>query len=248
MALYGKTQRWAMTERRRADTNRSDTEFKVGKSAVRLEDGRLIIEIDEIGAPFPRRLRGTVSVTLPYMASRDFQLDPNGRHFWSPACTHADISVDFDEPDLSWHGHGYVDMNHGSEPLQKGFDYWDWSRTPLEDGDTLIRYVTDPASGAQRDLHVRISPDGAVAEAKGEASVDLPSTTLWRINRRAGTLSGAAPTVRQTLEDTPFYSRSLLAYPTGTSGLTTHETLDCRRLRSPIVKLMLPFRMPRLSL
>ncbi|MGB3626184.1 MAG: hypothetical protein WA989_10155 [Henriciella sp.] len=237
-----------MTERKSADTHRSETEFQVGKSAVRLEDGRLTIEIDEIGAPLPRRLRGKVTVTLPYMASRDFQLDPKARHFWSPACTHAQIAVDFERPGLSWKGHGYVDMNHGAEPLEKGFDYWDWSRTPLEDGDTLIRYVTDPATGPQRALHVRIGPDGTASETEGEASVELPGTRIWRIDRRAGALSGAAPAVKQTLEDTPFYSRSLLAYPQGASGLATHETLSCKRLRSPIVKLMLPFRMPRLSL
>jgi carotenoid 1,2-hydratase len=52
--------------------------------------------------------------------------------------------------------------------------------------------------------------------------------------------------VVQTLEDTPFYVRSLLS-----SGLlgervtSVHETLDLPRVVSLPVRLMLPWRMPR---
>ena len=52
--------------------------------------------------------------------------------------------------------------------------------------------------------------------------------------------------VQQTLEDTPFYSRSVLS-----SGLfgervtSVHETLNVPRVASTAVRLMLPWRMPR---
>jgi carotenoid 1,2-hydratase len=50
----------------------------------------------------------------------------------------------------------------------------------------------------------------------------------------------------QSLEDTPFYSRAVLdATLCGERVVAMHETLDLRRLRSPIVQAMLPWRMPR---
>ena len=45
-----------------------------------------------------------------------------------------------------------------------------------------------------------------------------------------------------TLEDTPFYARSVLV---NGSDLTMHESLSLDRFRSPWVQVMLPFRMPR---
>lgn len=236
-----------MTERKGRDVTRTANRFQLGKTHVAFSGDRLDIEIDEIGAPIPKRMRGRVSVSLPYDTQEAFQLDPNARHFWSPACAHAKVSVDFDAPGSSWSGDGYVDMNYGSEPLEKGFDYWDWSRTPLSDGRTLIRYVTDSKAADQRSLHIQIDPEGRVETVEGAADCSLPATNIWRIKRRAGLLGDAAPTLVQTLEDTPFYSRSLIDYGEGAAGLSTHETLSCKRLRSPIVKAMLPFRMPRLS-
>lgn len=247
VALYGSPQRWSMTERRRQDTRRTQTTYETGNSQVRLVDGGLEIDFDEIGAPFPRRVRGQVRVDLPYLNAKPFQLDPKGQHFWSPACTHARVSVDFDRPGLSWQGHGYVDANYGLEPVTKGFDYWDWSRVPMADGRTLIRYVTDPVNAAQRDLHIAIAPDGTIQPAASTQSASLPATSIWRISRRAGSLDNRPPHVVQTLEDTPFYSRSIIDYASGTAGYATHETLSCKRLRSPIVRTLLPFRMPRLS-
>lgn len=247
VALYGKPSRWSMTERGRKKTERTSTTYQTGGSSVRFEGDNLIVDIDEICAPLPRRLRGQVRVAMPYRLSTAHQLDPKARHFWSPACAHARVEASFERPGLSWTGHGYVDSNYGLEPLEKGFDYWDWSRTPLRDKNTLIRYVTDPMGAHQRNLHLLISPDGAVSESSGDPSLVLPETQIWQIKRRAGGLAQHQPRVTKTLEDTPFYSRSILRYNGGVSGLSTHETLSGKRLRSPIVKALLPFRMPRLA-
>jgi carotenoid 1,2-hydratase len=49
-----------------------------------------------------------------------------------------------------------------------------------------------------------------------------------------------------TLEDAPFYVRSVVE--TGMRGervMGFHETLNAPRLSSQLVKMMLPFRMPR---
>ncbi|MEY3572351.1 MAG: hypothetical protein RJA77_266, partial [Pseudomonadota bacterium] len=52
----------------------------------------------------------------------------------------------------------------------------------------------------------------------------------------------------RTLEDTPFYARGMVeADLLGERVVAMHETLSLPRLRSPIVKAMLPWRMPRIG-
>jgi carotenoid 1,2-hydratase len=66
--------------------------------------------------------------------------------------------------------------------------------------------------------------------------------TAWQVNRTIR----ATPHRVRTLEDTPFYARGMVeAELLGQRVLAMHETLDLPRLRSPIVKAMLPWRMPR---
>ncbi|MEM6411322.1 MAG: carotenoid 1,2-hydratase [Pseudomonadota bacterium] len=245
VALYGRPSRWAMTERGQEQVARSANEFTVGPSQLRVVGDQLIIDIAERGAPLPLPVRGRVTVTMPHQTNHAFELDPAGRHTWQPICTSAKVDLSFDAPDLSWSGHGYVDSNFGAEPVTRGFDYWDWSRTPLPGGQTEVRYVTDPVSGNRRDLNVRFRKDGTFEHCDPQPDTHVNATPIWRIQRRAGLLRDTAPKVHRTLEDTPFYSRSVLAYPKGAAGYTVHETLSCERLRSPIVRAMLPFRMPR---
>ena len=53
-------------------------------------------------------------------------------------------------------------------------------------------------------------------------------------------------TVLNTLEDTPFYARSMIASKLlGEDVISMHETLNIKRLESNIVQFMLPWRMPR---
>ena len=52
----------------------------------------------------------------------------------------------------------------------------------------------------------------------------------------------------RTLEDTPFYARSLLdTCLLGEPVHGVHESLDLERFRSGWVQMLLPFRMPRRS-
>jgi len=52
--------------------------------------------------------------------------------------------------------------------------------------------------------------------------------------------------VLRTLEDTPFYARSMVqAQLCGEEVVAMHETLDARRFASPLVQALLPWRMPR---
>jgi carotenoid 1,2-hydratase len=53
-------------------------------------------------------------------------------------------------------------------------------------------------------------------------------------------------TVQETLEDTPFYACSMLSSSLlGERVISMHETLNVPRLTSLMVRMMLPFRMPR---
>ena len=74
--------------------------------------------------------------------------------------------------------------------------------------------------------------------------------TLWRIDRgtraNANGFEGCPTRVLDTLEDTPFYARSLLqTLLLGERVTAVHETLEPQRLNRLPVRLMLPWRMPR---
>ena len=68
----------------------------------------------------------------------------------------------------------------------------------------------------------------------------------WGLSRTQRSEAGTPVRVQQTLEDTPFYVRSVIgAALLGEPVTAMHETLHVPRLVSLPVQLMLPFRMPR---
>jgi carotenoid 1,2-hydratase len=70
----------------------------------------------------------------------------------------------------------------------------------------------------------------------------------WRIARSMSSEPNHPPQITRTLEDTPFYVRSLLKTQLlGEEVTAIHESLDIPRLVSLPVRLMLPWRMPRRS-
>ncbi|MEL6258876.1 MAG: carotenoid 1,2-hydratase, partial [Pseudomonadota bacterium] len=69
---------------------------------------------------------------------------------------------------------------------------------------------------------------------------------IWRIPRPLRAEDGDAARVVKTFEDTPFYSRSLVEIPIlGAPRRAMHECFSGDRLKSPIIKSLLPVRMPR---
>jgi carotenoid 1,2-hydratase len=57
---------------------------------------------------------------------------------------------------------------------------------------------------------------------------------------------GAGGRIVKTLEDTPFYARSIVASRVAGRPVTAmHESLSLERFALPVVQFMLPFRMPR---
>ena len=246
VGLYRPTTKlWAMTERGRASVERDPDRFRVGPSDLRWHDDRLEIRVRERSMPLGRAMHGCITVRPACIHERAFRLDAAGRHVWHPFAPKADIDVRFDRPALSWHGHAYVDSNAGSRPLEDDFRHWNWSRTD-GDGWTDVTYAVTPVSGEERTLALGFGPQGEYREDDAPAAVDLPPSG-WRVRRE--TRAESVPAVVRTLEDTPFYSRSLLASVgrSRTDRVIMHESLDLRRFCAGWVRLLLPFRMPRLK-
>jgi carotenoid 1,2-hydratase len=248
VALYTPgRKRWTMTERSRASVERSARHFCVGPSALEWTGTELIIRIDERSAPIPFAVRGTVRLRAPKWFDWQVPLDPSGRHRWGPLAPSARISVDFESPGIQWQGHGYVDSNEGDEPIESRYDEWDWSRATLPDGSSSVVYDLRTRDGREHLIARRFQPDGRVSAFDPGPRYPL-ARTGWRINRSIRSEAGGPPPkITRTLEDTPFYVRSLAESTVdGQPVLSVHETLNGPRLRSGLVRLMLPWRMPRL--
>ncbi len=207
VALYGRRKHWALTERTRADLSRDATTLVIGPSRLSWDGEALTISIDEVTVPIPSRIRGTVRVWPSVLVERDFVLDANGRHRWQPIAPCARVEVDMLAPSLHWTGTGYLDCNSGAEPLEAAFTRWDWSRAPI-DGGTAVLYDIERRDGTSLGLALRLGADGSVEEFAAPPRCALPGT-LWRVARHARSEDGA-PRLVKTLEDTPFYARSLV--------------------------------------
>lgn len=247
VALYSPgAGRWCMTERGRRHCARSGREFLIGPSRLHWDGQCLQIDIDERGAPLPRRVRGRVRLWPGALQTFSTPLDSAGRHRWGPIAPAARIEVDLPEPGLRWQGHAYLDSNEGDEPVDAAFERWDWSRALAPDGSTLVHYDLQwpgQTGRPERQLSLRFDAKGGVEPLPTPPSQRLPRTA-WAIDRR---MRSAQPVhVQRQLEDTPFYQRALLEVPQGSRTLQAfHETLSVPRLVSPVVQAMLPFRMPR---
>jgi carotenoid 1,2-hydratase len=236
-----------MTERGARHVRRSGSEFVVGPSRVAWQDDALVVDVDEVAVPLPRRVRGRLRVLPQGLCRFAAALDAQGRHRWGPIGPSARIEVDFASPRLSWRGHAYLDSNEGDEPVTAGFRHWDWLRAELPGRRTAVVYDTQPAgSAAAGDARVI----AACFDARGEVQpIDAPPRhalprTLWGLRR--GLRSESPPGGVRRLEDTPFYARAAVAGRwLGHDTTAMHETLDLARFAAPWVQVLLPFRMPR---
>ncbi len=247
--------RWTCTERGRAALDQTKQRLVLGPSALDWDGDCLRVEIDERGAPLPHRVRGRVRIHPLAITQRDFLLDGDqgsggcagARHRWWPIAPRARVEVQMDVPRLNWHGAGYLDMNAGAEPLELGFHSWDWSRADQE-GASLILYDTRGHDGTTRCLALRIDGRGDVEHFAAPPRSPLPKTAIWRIPRATRSDGGSGAQIAQTLEDTPFYARSVVRSALQGRSLTAmHESLSLRRFASPWVQILLPFRMPRVT-
>ncbi len=239
---------WSMTERPREKCRRSATTFSVGPSALEWQGDELVIKIDERCAPVPKRLHGTIKLT-PTVAleANDYTvaIDCDGNHAWQPLAPSARVSLDLDHPGLAWDGHGYLDSNRGNAPLESAFTSWQWSRARLVDGSTVALYDVEHTAGTRLQLSHHYFPSGERSLIAAPAACAL-ATTSWGIARSTRVDSSVSPMIVYTLENGPFYARSLLATEiNGERVHAMHESLSLSRFANPVVQAMLPFRMPR---
>jgi len=85
VALYGKGgKRWSMTERGKHALRRDRHRLKIGPSGLHMDGDDLVIRIEEMAVPLPRRLQGEVRIRPITQTEKIFALDQNGRHRWRP--------------------------------------------------------------------------------------------------------------------------------------------------------------------
>lgn len=231
-----------MTERPNAAVTRSPEAFVIGPSAVEWRGDALRIAFHEMTAPIPQRIAGEILIEPQAFSRERYLLDDRGRHAWTPIAPRARVTVRGRNPALAWSGEGYLDSNSGEEPLEHAFHHWTWSRAHAAT-DTVLFYDAACRSGATHQTALRVLPSGDLEPIAPAPLHRLPQG-FWGVGRSAR--SDGNLRLQKTLEDAPFYLRSALQGAIGaTPAAIMHESLSLDRLRSPVVKAMLPFRMPR---
>jgi carotenoid 1,2-hydratase len=244
VALYGpRGSLWAMTERRRSAVTRSRNTLAIGRTTASWDRGALVFNIHERAAPIPHLIHGQIAVHPEAINPLPFVLEECGQHWWRPLAPRARVTVEMGAPALRWHGSGYVDQNAGAEPIGQAFSQWTWSRAATRDGAAIIY---DAVRRREPPLSLALAFDRSAHfdERPPPPSARLPRTR-WRLARTTRADEGRASAVR-SFEDTPFYSRGLVAHALfGEQVASMHESLSLDRFANPFVRLLLPFRMPR---
>ncbi|MDJ0738563.1 MAG: carotenoid 1,2-hydratase [Gammaproteobacteria bacterium] len=248
VALYGAAgKRWALTERDAQALRRAPERLVVGSSALHWNGRWLEIRVDERTVPVPRRLRGTIRVHPAAVSTQRFALDRAGGHQWWPIAPRSRVEVEMQQPALRWRGDAYLDANWGPEALERRFVRWDWSRGMLDDGRCAVLYNREERGRDSASLALLFDRHGAVEHFEAPRDRRLPATRIWRIPRGVQAEPGHTPTVTETLEDTPFYARSIIRTRLLGQPLTAiHESLCLNRFARRWVQMLLPFRMPRI--
>ena len=235
-----------MTERGARHLHRDSSNFSLGPSQLQWDQDHLRIDIHECCAPFPRKIRGSVRIFPKALSTFVTPLDDAGKHFWGPIAPCARIEVQLNEPELSWKGESYLDSNEGEEPVTHAFKTWDWSRARLKDDSVSVLYDVRQKNTSERIIAQRFFRDGSNAAFEPPKTRQRLQRSLWRVNRSIRSEGSKTSQITETLEDGPFYVRSLVrSNICGEDVLAVHETLEAQRLKSLAVRLMLPWRMPR---
>ncbi len=237
-----------MTERGEGALKRDASNFQVGPSALEWDGSALHIRFDELSLPWPsthvlpRRIRGEVRMQPEFVTGEVFDLDGKSDHSWWPIAPAGRIEMRL-EGGESWSGDGYLDSNWGVEPLENGFRRWDWARG-RRSGKPIVLYDALKADGGTTSIAAEFSGSGA--RLLQAPPVRQLNSGLWRVERFARCDAGKEPRIVRPLEDSPFYTRALVdTHIAGEPVRLMHESFSGQRFASPLVKAMLPFRMPR---
>ena len=180
---------WAMTERGSGAVQRSATRLQIGPSALEWDGSSLTVHIDEITAPWPSRLRGTVRLHPAAVLQQPYALDAGSQHHWHPIAPCARVEVDLRHPALRWQGSAYLDANTGTRPLEQDFVRWDWSRAAQgRDGAaghagsarSAVLYDVTRTDGGQTSLALAFDASGAVRHFPPPPHAPLPPNPVGR--------------------------------------------------------------------
>jgi carotenoid 1,2-hydratase len=246
IASYGpRANAWSMTERCARQLHTTPDLMRVGKNAVRKRDASVQIAIDDRTMPWLRRISGDINITAEHSSGRVFTLDEGRRHQWQPIAPSARINVALQRPGLNWQGDAYVDTNAGERPLEADFRRWNWSSVRKPGGGADIFYDVIERSDRRHSIALSADRFNQVSTRMAPATRTLHKSR-WGVVRESQ--HGASASVIKTLEDAPFYARSLLSVDiAGESSVAMHESLSLERFSSAWVRLLLPFRMPRIT-
>jgi carotenoid 1,2-hydratase len=251
VALYRReAKNWVFTESRGESVRADARSFELGGNRIAWEGGTLVVRVDDRTAPWRRPIRGELRL-VPTAPPADnawgaIELDANREHRWLPVAPTALIEASFEQPEWSFRGSGYHDSNWGDSALEDAFSSWNWCRSERGD-ETKVVYDLLPRNAERRRHAWSFTPGGPRRSLEGLGEIDhrLPETQ-WKVERCTRSDPDTVPELVRTLEDAPFYSRSLLSTTLeGGAGLTMHESLDLDRFRRRTTQFMLPFRMRR---
>jgi carotenoid 1,2-hydratase len=245
IALYGAGfGRWSFTEYGRRALRVGPDRLELGRTSLSQLGSTLTWSFDECCVPWPSRVRGKVTIHGYEISAPELSLTPDGVHVWRALVPHGRVQVELERPALRWQGTGYLDSNRGGAPLDEGFRHWSWLRAHTRQG-AIVVYSVIPARAPPM-THALIFPaSGAPRNFAPPPRVALPMSR-WRVARDVPADAAAVPTVLRTLEDAPFYARSVVTTHLGGEPLTAmHESLSLTRFQSAWVRSLLPFRMRR---
>ena len=241
VCLYGPQGRWVFTERPAPEDSpkrRSDA-WQLGQSRISWEGETLVVDLEEWAAPGGGRVAGRVELTPELRTEQPIALDVAGRHLWWPIAPRAQARVRLTQPAVSFDGAAYHDANWGEEPLEEAFSGWTWSRARTPEG-VLLQYDTTPREGPPIVRTLAFEPGGEAIAPPLDQQVSL-GRSRFLIPRQVR--SDAPARLIRSLEDSPFYHRSEIAFEQGGRMLVgMHEGLDLDRFVHPVVQRMLPFR------
>ena len=185
-------------------------------------------------APHPRRRSACVPAPRsPAAASRSM---PAGRHRWWPIAPAARVEVALERPALRWSGAG---LSSTPTPATRR-----WSRTssagtgaraPLPGGGAACSTTCEPRGGGRARRSRCASGPAARSSRRPAAAARAPAAHGCGGCRARRADPGAAARVVRTLEDAPFYARSVVvdAHLRRGRRRAVHESLSLDRFRRP---------------
>jgi carotenoid 1,2-hydratase len=235
---------WSMTERGSEALERDRHVLRIGPSELTWRNDTLVIRVNELGCPWPVRIRGEIRLHPQVLPTLCYPLDRCAQHWWTPIAPLAGVEVDLENPRQRWSGSAYWDSNDGAGPLEQAFSGWHWSRTRLGTGAAVL-YDVDRRDGSRLELALHFDAQGRVEPFTPPPVRALPRSK-WQVPRLTRCEQTGDAAVTRTLLDAPFYARSEMATQLlGQRARGIHESLSLTRFSSRWIQAMLATRMPR---